>query len=80
MSANSQQHHQETAEALFQALRLIGKFAEQSIGYVETWDTNEIVIRDVKTNNAITFIDLSEETPSSLLDKFNQLKIDESTS
>lgn len=63
---------------LMEALKLIGRFSQKSTGYIEVWDENEIVIRNVKTNDAIEFIDLSEETPKSLVNKLNKLIYDES--
>lgn len=82
MNGQTQQEEQKTVpEELFQALKVVGKFAEASIGYVEVWDENEIVIRNVKTEATIELIDLSEETPNSLLNKLaklNKTKSDES--
>lgn len=58
-----------TPEELFKALKVVGRFADKSNGYFEVWDDNEVILRNVKGDNSLVFLDLSEETPETLIAK-----------
>lgn len=69
MKEQSQQQTQPTPEELFQALKVVGKFAEESNGYFEVWDDNEVILRNAKGDDSLVYLELNEETPESMMEQ-----------
>lgn len=64
-----QAQNQPTSEEIFQALVTLGRFANQSNGYFEVWDDNEVVLRNVKSDNSLVYLELNNETPESMMEQ-----------